>query len=77
MLVDRTLVKDMWVRPSSNFRRQQTRAIRENISPTSGQRFLELADVALGTRKSSQQKKKAKPAVAATLLKRKTSPYSS
>jgi hypothetical protein len=71
-----TLQKELWVRPNSNLR-QQARRGDANITPTSGQRFLELADVALGMKKTAPPRKKPKSVPAATHLKRKTAPYSS
>jgi hypothetical protein len=71
-----TLQKELWVRPNSNLR-QQARRGDANITPMSGQRFLELADVALGMKKIAPPRKKPKSVPAATHLKRKTAPYSS
>jgi hypothetical protein len=70
-----SLTEDLWVRPT-NLRPGSRRGVVANISPESGQRFLDLADIALGTKKQSQVKKKSKPIAAATHQKRKTAPYS-
>jgi hypothetical protein len=73
--VSSALAKELWMRPSSNFRQESPRWREGNISPTSGQRFLALADAVLGGTKPLP-KKKPKSVPAATHLKRKTVPYS-
>jgi len=52
--------EQLWVRPSSNLRQQPRHQEEGNITPSSAQRFLELADVALGLKKPTPNKKKAK-----------------
>ena len=70
------LAKDLWVAPRMNLRGPDGNRAWEkagNITPTSGTRFLELADVALGHKKSPKKK-----AAAADLHQlKKTEPYSS
>jgi len=69
--------KDLWIAPRSNLRGPDGNRAwdnRGNITPTSGTRFLELADVALGNKKAPPPKKKA-VAVGIHQL-RKTGPYS-
>jgi len=71
------LAKDLWISPRLNLRGPDgNRGLdnRGNISPTSGARFLELADIALGNKKPSYKKK---TAVAGVRQARKTEPYSS
>ena len=56
------LAKDLWINPRSNIRGADgSRAWdnRGNISPTSGARFLELADIALGLKKPAAKKRRA------------------
>ena len=56
------LAKDLWINPRSNLRGPDgNRAWNNqgNISPNSGARFLELADVALGLKKPAARKKEA------------------
>jgi len=51
---------DLWINPRSNLRGPDGNRAwnREgNISPESGTRFLELADIVLGTKKPPQKKK--------------------
>lgn len=58
--------RELWINPRSNLRGPQGSRAWDNtgnISPTSGERFLELADVALGIKKPAHKKKKAAPAV--------------
>ena len=54
--------KDLWINPRSNIRGPEGNRAWENagnISPSRGVRFLELADIALGLKKSAASKKKA------------------
>ena len=56
------LSKDLWISPTLNLRgRNGDRAWDRsgNLLPGAGARFLELADIALGTRKPAGQEKKA------------------
>jgi hypothetical protein len=71
------LAKDLWIAPRINLRGPDGNRAWDkagNISPASGSRFLELADVALGHKKPAPLKKKA-AAVEVHQLK-KTEPYS-
>ena len=68
---------DLWVNPRSNIRGPDGNRAWDtggNISPNNGARFLELADIALGLRKSAQLKKKA--AAASLHSSDKKEPYS-
>lgn len=59
------LARDLWVNPRSNLRGPDGNRAWDNqgnISPDSGSRFLELADIALGLKKPSARKKKVVPA---------------
>jgi hypothetical protein len=70
--------KDLWISPRSNLIGPDgSRAWdnQGNISPTSGARFLELADIALGLKKPAVKKKKA-AAAGAHQSEGKTEPYS-
>ena len=61
--------KDLWINPRSNLRGPEGNRAWDNqgnISPSSGSRFLELADIALGIKKPLQRKKKANAAAAGT-----------
>lgn len=73
--------KDLWINPKSNIKGPDGNRAWDNngnISPNSGSRFLELADIALGTRKPEPKKKKAAAASAGTHDgTTKTDPYSS
>jgi len=72
------LVKDLWVNPRSNTRGTDRNAAwdnRQNITPNSCARFLELADIALGLKSPSPKRKKAYAAVAHQTTA-KTEPYS-
>lgn len=54
--------KDLWINPRSNIRGPEGNRAGDNagnISPSSGARFLELADVALGLKKPASSKKRA------------------
>ena len=72
--------KDMWINPRSSMRGPDGNRAwdnRGNINPTSGARFLELADVALGLKKPVSKKKKAAAAAAGSHdSAKKTEPYS-
>ena len=53
--------KDLWINPKSNLRGPDGNHAWNaggNITPSSGTRFLELADIALGLKKPLQKKKK-------------------
>jgi len=68
---------DLWVNPRSNIRGPVGNRAWDtggNISPNSGARFLELADIALGLKKPAQYKKKAAAAGLHSLDKKE--PYS-
>jgi hypothetical protein len=70
------LSKDLWIAPRFNLRGPDGNRAwdnRGNITPTSGARVLELADIALGNKKSSASRKKA--AAAGVHQTRKTEPY--
>lgn len=59
--------KDLWISPRSNLRGPEGNRAWDNqgnISPSSGSRFLELADIALGIKKPIMKKKKASAAAA-------------
>lgn len=51
---------ELWVRPNYTLRQQRQKPSEGNITPESGQRLLELADIALGLKKPSAAKKKSK-----------------
>jgi len=56
------LAKDLWINPHSNLRGPDGDRAWDNlgnISPQGGARFLELADIALGLKRSAIKKKKA------------------
>jgi hypothetical protein len=68
---------DLWVAPRMNLRGQDGNRAWDNagnISPNSGARFLELADIALGLKKPESRKKKSSAASHQTTKKE---PYSS
>jgi hypothetical protein len=68
---------DLWVAPRMNLRGQDGNRAWDNagnISPNSGARFLELADIALGLKKPESRKKKT---AAASHQTTKKEPYSS
>lgn len=52
--------EELWVRPNYNLRQQRQKTSDGNITPESGQRLLELADIALGLKKSAPAKRKSK-----------------
>src|SRR5215467_496572 len=72
--------KDLWINPRSNLRGPEGNRAWDNqgnISPSSGSRFLELADIALGIKKPTPKKKKAAAAgVGIQPPAGKTEPYS-
>lgn len=73
------LSKDLWINPRSNIKGPNgNRAwdYRGNITPSSGTRFLELADIALGLKRSAPRKKVAAAAASAHGTGAKTEPYS-
>jgi hypothetical protein len=56
------LAKDLWINPRSNIRgpdRNRAWQNSGNISPSSGARFLELADIALGLKKRASSEERA------------------
>lgn len=56
------LKKDLWINPRSNLRGpdgDRGRGTQGNISPSSGSRFLELGDIALGLKHPRPKRKKA------------------
>jgi hypothetical protein len=70
--------KDLWVNPRSNIRGPDGNRAWDNsgnITPNSGARFLELADVALGLKKPTAKKKKA-AAASVHSVSEKSEPYS-
>ena len=72
--------KDLWINPKSNIIRgsEGNRAWDKagNITPSSGARFLELADIALGLKKPIAKKKKAAAAGSGSHdAAEKTEPY--
>lgn len=72
--------EDLWINPRSNIRGPEGNRAWENsgnISPSSGARFLELADIALGLKKPASSKKKAVAADAQHTSQKshKTEPY--
>ena len=59
---DTNLDDEMWINPRSQFRGTDGDRAWDNagnISPQSGERFLELADIALGVKKPAAKRKKA------------------
>ena len=73
-----SIVKDLWINPRSNLKGPDGGRAWDNsgnISPQSGARFLELADVALGLKKPTPKKKKA-AAAGAHQTTGKAKPYS-
>lgn len=71
------LSKDLWINPRSNLKGPDGNRAwdsKGNITPSSGTRFLELADIALGLKKTTPKKKKSS---AGTRETGKTEPYSS
>jgi len=71
------LAKDLWINPRSNTRGVDRTAAWDNgrnITPNSGARFLELADIALGLKSPSPKKKKASAVTHQVMAK--TEPYS-
>ncbi len=73
------LSRDLWINPRLNMKGPDGNRAwdsRGNIDSTSGARFLELADVALGLKKPTSKKKRT-PAVGAHESSAKTEPYSS
>ena len=82
---DDDLSKDLWVNPRFNMRGPDGNRGWEtgrNIPQSSGSRFLELADIALGLKKPAAKRKRAASATAAASgvngspFSRKTEPYS-
>ena len=74
-----SLDKDLWINPRSNLKGPEGNRAWENhgnITPTNGARFLELADIALGLKKSAPKKKKAAAGAGAHSTSEKTEPYS-
>ena len=56
------LAKDLWINPRSNLKGPDGNRAWDNggnIAPSSGSRFLELADIALGLKKPPRKKKAA------------------
>lgn len=72
--------KDLWINPKSNIKGPDGNRAWDNggnITPRSGSRFLELADIALGIKKAQPKKRKAAAASAGTREgTTKTDPYS-
>lgn len=72
--------KDLWINPKSNIKGPDGNRAWDNsgnIAPSSGSRFLELADIALGVKKTTPKKKKAAAASAGSREDTtKTDPYS-
>ena len=69
-------IKQLWVNPRSNIK-AENRWGERNLSPSAGERFLELADVALGLKKPHHPKKQTVPATTgAARMSRKIRPYS-
>lgn len=69
---------DLWINPRSNLRGPDGNRAwnREgNISPQSGTRFLELADIALGIKKPAQKKKAFAAGAKIHGASQKTEPY--
>jgi hypothetical protein len=59
-------VKDLWINPRSNLRGPDGNRAWDNtgnIAPSSGSRFLELADIALGLKRPELKKRKTASAV--------------
>ena len=70
------LSNDLWVNPRSNFKHELPRWGERNINMKSGERFLELADIALGLKKPNPRRRKAAVAASASHETRKAGPYS-
>jgi hypothetical protein len=69
--------KELWINPRSNLKGPDGYRAWDNqgnISPSSGSRFLELADIALGLKKPDTKRKRAAAGVQHT--SEKTEPYS-
>jgi hypothetical protein len=49
--------EELWVRPNYNLRQERRQPNDRNVTPESGQRLLELADIALGLKKPASQRK--------------------
>ena len=79
-LTQADISKDMWINPKSNLRGTDGNRAWDHRTvgdPTNGARFLELADLALGLKKSDSRKKKAAAAGAGVhQTSEKTEPYS-
>jgi len=71
--------RDLWINPKSNLRGvdgNRTWENEGNITPSTGSRMLELADIALGLRKPSPNKRKAAAAGVGTHdIDKKRGPY--
>src|SRR5215471_8085126 len=71
--------RDLWINPKSNLRGVNGNRAWENegnITPSTGSRFLELADIALGLRKPLPKKRKAAAAGVGTHdIDKKGEPY--
>lgn len=72
--------KNLWINPRRNMRGTDGNRAwdnKGNISSSTGARFLELADIALGLKEPAPTKKKtAHPAASAHSTAEKTEPYS-
>ena len=76
---DNSADKDLWINPKANIRGSEGNRAWDNtgnISPNSGARFLELADIALGLKKPAAKKKKAAAGNGSHGTAEKTEPYS-
>jgi len=73
------LAKELWINPRSNIKGPEGNRAWDNegnISPASGARFLELADIALGLRKPLPKKRKAAAGAGTHDIDTKRGPYS-
>ena len=79
-LTEADISKEMWINPKSSLRGTDGNRAWDHRTvgdPTNGARFLELADLALGLKKSDSRKKKAAAAGASVhQVSEKTEPYS-
>ena len=79
-LTEADMSKEMWINPKSSLRGTDGNRAWDHRTvgdPTNGARFLELADLALGLKKSDSRKKKAAAAGAGIhQTSEKTEPYS-
>ncbi|HKT52078.1 MAG TPA: hypothetical protein VJV96_17380 [Candidatus Angelobacter sp.] len=56
--VAEAVAEELWVRPNYNLRQERRRQSDGNVTPESGQRLLELADIALGLKKPAADRRR-------------------